>query len=251
MTCKQQCTRNALVDAAQASKQAAANEPERQTAHVSGIMSAAEFASLELTEQTQSAIRDMGFVHMTEVQARTIPPLLTGRDVLGAAKTGMSLSGHLQCNMHAPFVSMKLPLICEDAAIDFVVQPGPVLEHVSCAGDKARLLCRLWQDSGVPGAERGAAAPREVHAQERDRGAGHITHPGAGHADLQRSQGPPAEPLPDTWQAAFPTRDPLLQSKHVLVVQELPVANKLAVSEPGSGCHPWLPCMHVSVTLLH
>ncbi len=51
-------------------------------------MSTAEFASLELTPQTQEAIREMGFVHMTEVQARTIPHLLTGRDVLGAAKTG-------------------------------------------------------------------------------------------------------------------------------------------------------------------
>lgn len=30
----------------------------------------------------------MGFEKMTEVQAKTIPPLLEGRDVLGAAKTG-------------------------------------------------------------------------------------------------------------------------------------------------------------------
>lgn len=30
----------------------------------------------------------MGFTRMTEVQAKTIPPLLEGRDVLGAAKTG-------------------------------------------------------------------------------------------------------------------------------------------------------------------
>ena len=61
---------------------------ERHAATVSGIMSTMEFASLELTAHTQEAIREMGFVHMTEVQARTIPHLLTGRDVLGAAKTG-------------------------------------------------------------------------------------------------------------------------------------------------------------------
>lgn len=36
----------------------------------------------------------MGFTHMTEVQARTIPALLTGRDVLGAARTG---SGKVRC----------------------------------------------------------------------------------------------------------------------------------------------------------
>ncbi|KAI9503891.1 ATP-dependent RNA helicase [Coemansia sp. RSA 1358] len=46
------------------------------------------FDALPLTEQTQKAIQEMGFTKMTEVQARTIPPLLAGRDVLGAAKTG-------------------------------------------------------------------------------------------------------------------------------------------------------------------
>ena len=33
----------------------------------------------------------MGFQFMTEVQSRTIPALLTGRDVLGAARTGQDL----------------------------------------------------------------------------------------------------------------------------------------------------------------
>ncbi|KAG0227477.1 ATP-dependent RNA helicase [Actinomortierella wolfii] len=47
-----------------------------------------EFASLDLCEPTKKAIADIGFTKMTEVQARTIPPLLAGRDVLGAAKTG-------------------------------------------------------------------------------------------------------------------------------------------------------------------
>lgn len=34
------------------------------------------------------AIADMGFTKMTEIQARTIPPLLEGRDLVGSAKTG-------------------------------------------------------------------------------------------------------------------------------------------------------------------
>jgi ATP-dependent RNA helicase DDX18/HAS1 len=46
------------------------------------------FTSLNLSSQTQSAIDALGFTSMTEVQARTIPPLLSGRDVLGAARTG-------------------------------------------------------------------------------------------------------------------------------------------------------------------
>lgn len=46
------------------------------------------FSSLDLSPGTVKAIEQMGFTDMTEVQARTIPPLLAGRDVLGAAKTG-------------------------------------------------------------------------------------------------------------------------------------------------------------------
>lgn len=46
------------------------------------------FSSLDLSGGTVKALEQMGFANMTEVQARTIPPLLAGRDVLGAAKTG-------------------------------------------------------------------------------------------------------------------------------------------------------------------
>ncbi|KAI8469356.1 MAG: DEAD-domain-containing protein [Monoraphidium minutum] len=51
-------------------------------------MSEAGFDGLELSEATRKAVAEMGFTRMTEVQARTIPALLTGRDVLGAARTG-------------------------------------------------------------------------------------------------------------------------------------------------------------------
>lgn len=46
------------------------------------------FSSLELSEPTSKAIAEMGFTTMTPVQAKAIPPLLAGRDVLGAARTG-------------------------------------------------------------------------------------------------------------------------------------------------------------------
>lgn len=39
-------------------------------------------------ENTLKAIEDMGFKNMTEIQAKSIPPLLEGRDLVGAAKTG-------------------------------------------------------------------------------------------------------------------------------------------------------------------
>lgn len=46
------------------------------------------FSDLSLSEQTLNAIKDMGFTEMTQIQARSIPPLLAGRDVLAGAKTG-------------------------------------------------------------------------------------------------------------------------------------------------------------------
>ncbi|KAJ9539285.1 hypothetical protein OSB04_032018, partial [Centaurea solstitialis] len=54
----------------------------------SGIMSSDSFTSLPLSEPTMKAILDMGFQYMTQIQARAIPPLLEGKDVLGAARTG-------------------------------------------------------------------------------------------------------------------------------------------------------------------
>jgi ATP-dependent RNA helicase DDX18/HAS1 len=46
------------------------------------------FDELNLSERTMSSIKNMGFESMTEIQQKAIPPLLSGRDVLGAAKTG-------------------------------------------------------------------------------------------------------------------------------------------------------------------
>jgi ATP-dependent RNA helicase DDX18/HAS1 len=49
---------------------------------------AQKFSELNLSEKTMKAIEEMKFEKMTEIQRRGIPPLLAGRDVLGAAKTG-------------------------------------------------------------------------------------------------------------------------------------------------------------------
>ncbi|TRM61406.1 P-loop containing nucleoside triphosphate hydrolase protein [Schizophyllum amplum] len=46
------------------------------------------FSTLELSEQTMKGLTDMGFSTMTDVQAKSIPVLLAGKDVLGAARTG-------------------------------------------------------------------------------------------------------------------------------------------------------------------
>ena len=47
-----------------------------------------KFTDLNLSTKTMQAIEGMKFDAMTEIQQRGIPPLMAGRDVLGAAKTG-------------------------------------------------------------------------------------------------------------------------------------------------------------------
>jgi hypothetical protein len=48
----------------------------------------APFTSLELSEPTMKGLAQLGHTHMTPVQEKSIPHLLAGEDVLGAAQTG-------------------------------------------------------------------------------------------------------------------------------------------------------------------
>ena len=50
--------------------------------------SSLKFSELNLCENTQKAVDGLGFATCSEIQARSIPHILNGRDVLGAAKTG-------------------------------------------------------------------------------------------------------------------------------------------------------------------
>ncbi|KAL3905905.1 MAG: hypothetical protein SGILL_009489 [Bacillariaceae sp.] len=53
-----------------------------------GFFSDSSFDSLPLTETTLKSIKDMGYDKMTKIQAKSIPPLLAGKDLIGAAQTG-------------------------------------------------------------------------------------------------------------------------------------------------------------------
>lgn len=52
------------------------------------MSSDASFSQLPLSEPLQRAIADMGYTSMTPIQAKAIPVVLEGRDVMGAAQTG-------------------------------------------------------------------------------------------------------------------------------------------------------------------
>jgi ATP-dependent RNA helicase RhlE len=51
-------------------------------------MSSIRFEELPLAEPIQRALRDEAYTHPTPIQARSIPPQLEGRDIMGCAQTG-------------------------------------------------------------------------------------------------------------------------------------------------------------------
>lgn len=52
------------------------------------FFSSKSFAEMPLLDQTKRALADLGFEKMTKIQEKSIPPLMAGNDLLGAAKTG-------------------------------------------------------------------------------------------------------------------------------------------------------------------
>lgn len=71
-------------------KEAVSEKPKDVATKVvsTGFFSDKLFSDLELHESTQKALSEAGFNQMTHIQAKSIPYLLEGRDLLGAAKTG-------------------------------------------------------------------------------------------------------------------------------------------------------------------
>lgn len=47
-----------------------------------------QFEQTALSREMQRAIQDMGFTEMTEVQEKTIPEMMEGKDVIAKAPTG-------------------------------------------------------------------------------------------------------------------------------------------------------------------
>ena len=77
-----------------------------------------QFKELELSEETLSAVEELGFTEMTEIQEKSIPLLLEGRDVIGRSNTGTGKTAAFGIpaveyinaeNKHAPAVLILCP----------------------------------------------------------------------------------------------------------------------------------------------
>lgn len=85
-----------------------------------------KFTELNLSDKTMKAIQEMGFQTMTEIQQRAIPPLLAGRDVLGAAKTGSGKT----LSFLIPAIEMLSSLRFKPRNGKFVSNAGRILDCV-------------------------------------------------------------------------------------------------------------------------
>src|SRR5690554_1519640 len=52
------------------------------------LMEKLRFENINLSEEVQRGIQDMGFEAMSPIQAQAIPVILEGRDIIGQAQTG-------------------------------------------------------------------------------------------------------------------------------------------------------------------
>ena len=62
--------------------------PNLESLALPSMTESTKFSELNISEKTMKAIQKMDFSDMTEIQRKSIPALLSGKDVLGAAKTG-------------------------------------------------------------------------------------------------------------------------------------------------------------------
>ncbi|KAK8805784.1 hypothetical protein WA158_002440 [Blastocystis sp. Blastoise] len=123
------------------------------------------FTSLELSDSLQKAITSMGFTTMTPIQARTIPALLAGKDLLGAAKTGSGKT-----------LAFLLPVIESLNRIKWKQRDGTGAIIISPTRELALqtygVLCDLLKDSNVTHGLIMGGANRRNEAIKLEKGVG-------------------------------------------------------------------------------
>jgi superfamily II DNA helicase RecQ len=120
------------------------------------------FSTLELSEPTLKGLEEMGFKTMTPVQEKSIPPLLAGKDVLGAARTGSGKT-----------LAFLIPAIELLHRMKFKPRNGKIIVLLPPLGTHFRIL--------------------------RDRDCCHLTNTGTGSANLRSSKGSHGTSLANIW----------------------------------------------------
>ncbi len=91
------------------------------------------FNDLELSREVQKAIAEMGFEEATPIQSKSIPHILSGKDVIGQAQTGTGKT----CAFGIPVVEMINPLITGIQALvlcptrELAIQSAEEIKNVS------------------------------------------------------------------------------------------------------------------------
>lgn len=102
-------------------------------AHISNVT----FAGLGLHPATQQAIASMGFTHLTQVQAETLPLILEGQDVLARARTGTGKT----VAFLLPCIERMARVPTAPGGIDVLIL-SPTRELASQIAKEASTLCR-------------------------------------------------------------------------------------------------------------
>ena len=84
----QEISRTEIENAPPMVQSTSATEPSSVSSASASSSKQLPFSSYDLSSHTQEALGEMGFKTMTPIQAKSIPLLLAGKDVLGAARTG-------------------------------------------------------------------------------------------------------------------------------------------------------------------
>jgi hypothetical protein len=127
-----------------------------------GIAGRQPFSTLELSEPTLKGLEEMGFKTMTPVQEKSIPPLLAGKDVLGAARTGSGKT-----------LAFLIPAIELLHRMKFKPRNGKITVLLSSLGTHLPIL--------------------------RDRDCYYLTNTGAGSTNLRSSKGSHGTSFANIW----------------------------------------------------
>jgi len=86
------------------------------------------FAELQLIEPLQKALKGLGYITPTPIQAQAIPPLLEGRDLLGCAQTGTGKTAAFALPLLQKLYADRSPLAPRSARV-LVLTPTRELAH--------------------------------------------------------------------------------------------------------------------------